>query len=69
MKKKDFQELRAKTKEELKGLIIKAQGELVRLKLEKKAGRLKDVHLPVKKSNDLARLKTILRERELNEDY
>ena len=67
MKKKELEELRTKTIEELKKLIRKTQEELVRLKIEKKAGKLKDVHQPRKKSDDLARLKTILKEKELNE--
>ncbi len=68
MKKKELKELRTKTVEELRKLIKKTQEELVGLKIEKKAGKLKDVHQPKKKSDDLARLKTILKEKELNEN-
>jgi len=67
MKKKDLQELRAKTNEGLRKLIKKFQEELVRLRIDKEAGRLKDVHQARKKSDDLARLQTILKEKELNE--
>jgi len=68
MKRKDLQELRTKAKKELLELIRKAEGELARLRIEKEAGKLKDVHLVTKKSDDLARLKTILKEMELNEN-
>lgn len=67
MKKKDLQELRAKTIKELKELIRKAEEELVGLRIDKEAGKLKDVHKVAKKSDDLARLKTILKEKELYE--
>jgi len=68
MKRKDLQELRTKTKKELLELIRKTEEELARLKIEKEAGKLKDVHLVTKKSDDLARLRTILKEMELNEN-
>jgi len=68
MKRKDFQELRTKTKKELLELIRKTEEELAKLRIEKEAGKLKDVHLVTKKSDDLARLKTILKEMELNEN-
>jgi len=68
MKRKDLQELRTKTKKELLELIRKAEEELARLRIEKEAGKLRDVHLVTKRSNDLARLKTILKEMELNEN-
>ncbi|MGB9706847.1 MAG: 50S ribosomal protein L29 [Microgenomates group bacterium] len=68
MKKKELQELRTKTKREILELIRKTEEELVKLRLEKEAGRLKDVHLVTKKSDDLARLKTILKEKELYEN-
>ena len=68
MKRKDLQELRTKTKRELLELIRKAEEELARLRIEKEAGKLKDVHLVTKRSDDLARLKTILKEMELNEN-
>jgi len=68
MKKKELQELRTKNKEELFQLIRKAEEELVKLRMEKEAGKLKNVHLITKRSNDLAKLKTILRQKELNEN-
>jgi len=68
MKRKDLQELRTKTKKELLELIRKTEEELARLRIEKEAGKSKNVHLLTKKSNDLARLKTILKELELNEN-
>jgi len=69
MKKSKLSELRMKTTKELEELIKKTQGELVKLRLAKEAGKLKDVHQVSKKRHDLARLKTILREKELNENF
>lgn len=69
MKKKDLQELRTKTIKELRELIRKAEEELVKLRIDKEAGKLKDVYLVKKKSDDLARLKTIFKELELNEGF
>lgn len=68
MKKKELKELRTKPLPELKELIKKTQEELARLKLEKEIGKLKNVCLIRIKRADLARLKTILKERELNEN-
>ncbi|MGB9911416.1 MAG: 50S ribosomal protein L29 [Microgenomates group bacterium] len=65
MKKKELQEIRTKTKKELLELIRKTQEKLVKLRLEKATGKLKDVHLPQKVADELAQLKTILREKEL----
>ncbi len=66
MKKKEIQDLRHKTIEELKALVKKSQEELLKLKLDKEAGKLKNVHLIETKRHDLARIKTLLREKELN---
>lgn len=68
MKKKDIQELHSKSKSGLKDLIKKVEEELVRIKAEKEAGSLKKIHQIAIKKRDLARLKTILREKELNEN-
>lgn len=68
MKKRELQELRAKTVKELDELIKKVEEESVKLRVDKKAGKLKNVHQVVKKKHDLARLKTILKEKELNEN-
>jgi ribosomal protein L29 len=65
MKKKDIQDLHHKTKGDLQNLMRKTQEELTKLKMDKQAGRLKNVHLPGAKRHDLARIKTVLREKEL----
>lgn len=65
MKKKDVQELRNKSIKELRELMRKIQEELVKLRTELGAGKLKNVHQVKLKRRDLARIKTILREKEL----
>ncbi len=66
MKKKELKELHQKSQQDLQGLMKKTQEELVKLKMDRKAGRLKNVRLPENKRHDLARIKTILKEKELN---
>jgi len=66
VKKKELNELHTKPTAELKQLIKKARLELIRLRMEQKAGKLKNFHLVKQKRHDLARLKTILKELELN---
>ena len=66
MKKKELKELHQKSQQELQNLMKKAQEELVKLKMDRKAGRLKNVRLPENKRHDLARIKTILEEKDLN---
>lgn len=55
------------TKESLLKMITKAQAELAKLRIEKAAGKIKNVHLVGQKRRVLAKLKTALREKELNE--
>lgn len=55
------------TKESLLEMINKAQAELAKLRVEKAAGKIKNVHLLGQKKQALARLKTALRQKELNE--
>jgi len=66
MKKKELKELHQKSQQELQNLMRKAQEELTKLKMDKQAGRLKNVRLPDTKRHDLARIKTILKEKDLN---
>lgn len=68
MKKKDLQEIRAKTRQEILKLIKETEEKLVKLRIEKASGKLRDVHLPQKTADELAQLKTILKEKELNEN-
>ena len=65
MKRKEKQESHQKNPEELKQEIKKIGEELVKLKMEKQVGKLKNVRLLKQKKNQLAILKTILREKEL----
>jgi len=65
MKRKEKQEFHQKNPEELKQEIKKIGEELVKLKMEKQVGKLKNVRLLKQKKNQLAILKTILREKEL----
>lgn len=67
MKKKQIVELHSKLVDQLKRLIEKAEEELVKLRIDLGAGKLKDIHQVKKKRRDLARIKTILKEKELNE--
>lgn len=65
MKRKEIKENRQKSKEELKQQVKKIAEELVKLRMEKQVGRLKNVRLIKQKKNQLAIIKTILREKEL----
>lgn len=67
MKRKEVKDLHSKTLEELKVLVGKASEELAKLKIDQKAGKLRNVHQLKQKSHDLARIKTVLKEMELHE--
>lgn len=67
MKTKDIKELHTKTIKELKGLLSKVQNELVKLRMEQAGGKLKDSHQVLKIRHDIARIKTVIRERKLSE--
>lgn len=60
MKKREIKELTQKSKEELVTMVKKYRQELVKLKLEKSVGKLKDSQAINKKRHDIARIKTIL---------
>jgi ribosomal protein L29 len=66
MKSKQIKELKQKNKEELILQVHKLAEELVKLKMEKQAGRLKNTQLIKKKKHDLAVVKTTLTEKEMN---
>lgn len=68
MKRKDIQELHSKTIKELKESAKKLQKELVQLQTDLGAGKLKNVHQIKTKRRDLAKVKTIIREKELMEE-
>lgn len=65
MKKKEKQALKSKSTTELKNLIEGIEKELVTLQVELKSGKLKNSYQVLGKRRDLARAKTILRNREL----
>lgn len=67
MKKKQIQ-LHAKTYQDLQTEAKKTQEELVKIRVNLKSGNLKDTQLINKKRRDLARIKTVLRQKELNEN-
>jgi len=58
-------EIRAKTSEQTQRDILDAQEELMNLRFQKESGQLVDSSLLRKLRRDIARMKTILREREL----
>ena len=68
MKRKEINQLHTKSSLELKTLIKKMEEELVRMKVDLESGKLKDVRAVLKKRRDLARVKTVLRKKELNEN-
>jgi large subunit ribosomal protein L29 len=67
MKAKDIKQLHQKSKEELNKMLKEAQEELVRIKMEIATRKLKNTHLLMKKRHEVARIKTIIHEKELLE--
>lgn len=67
MKKKEKQELHQKTIAQLQKEMTKSEKELAKLRLELRAGKLKNVHQFMSRRHQLAALKTILKEKELAE--
>lgn len=65
MKKNQLKELHTKALVELTSLIQKGEIELAKLKMDLRAGKLKDVQSLNKKRDDLARMKTIFRGKQL----
>lgn len=64
MKKKEKEELRAKTPAELAAEISKKQSEITKLRMEISLGKIKNTRAVRKLSDELAVLKTILKEKE-----
>ena len=67
MKKNQLKELHTKAAVELTSLIQKGEIELAKLKMDLRAGKIKDVQSLNKKRDDLARMKTIFRSKQLAE--
>mgnify|MGYP006419932369 CR=1 FL=1 len=68
MKTKDITELRAKTDKELLEVVADLQMKLAVARMEKKAGKLANTSLVSTLADDVARVKTILREMKLAEE-
>lgn len=68
MKKKELKEIHSKTSKELRGLEKKIRDELAHLKIDLKAGKLKNIQSYYDKKRDFARIKTIIKKLELNEN-
>ena len=66
MKRKDFDQLRSSTVESLRDLLKKTQLEALKIKLEISRGKVKNVHASLAKRKEVAKIKTLLREKELN---
>ena len=65
MKKKEFQELYSKDLKDLKQLAKKIDEEIFKLRMDKKTAKLKNVHTLDDKRRDLAKIKAVIREKEL----
>lgn len=66
MKKKQFDELKTKDLKALKEQVKKVDQEIFKLKMDKRTAKLKNISLLGQKKVDLAKIKTIVREKELN---
>jgi len=66
MKKKQFNELKTKDLKALKEQVEKVNREIFKLKMDKRTAKLKNISLLGQKKIDLAKIKTIIREKELS---
>lgn len=67
MRKKDLAQLRKKTLEELSVLVSQKGTQVAKLRQEILVGKTKNVHAAAGLRRELAQIKTIIREKELNE--
>lgn len=58
-------ELRSKSREELLKLISELKGKLLALRFESATGQLSETHLPSATKKDIAKIFTVLKEKEL----
>lgn len=65
MKTKEKQALREKTQEELRQMVIEAKQALEHERLEIRRGKVKNTSALLHKKKDIAKMSTILREKEL----
>jgi ribosomal protein L29 len=68
MKKQAIKDIKTKDTKELLVMIKKSIGELVKLKMERGLAKNKNIHLVAHKNNEIAVLKTILREKTIVEE-
>lgn len=67
MKRKELDELKTKSPEQLAKLVADLEKEKANLRLELAQGKLKNVHTLLKKKKDIARMMTILRTKVLTQ--
>lgn len=67
MKRRDLKELTTKSKEELIKMLKEYQDEVEKITIQEKAGRLKNVMLSSQKRKDIARILTMIRNKEIKE--
>lgn len=67
MKKKQKEEIRAKTAPELRGEIEKRRKELLQLRMEISLGKVKNTNLAKTKADELAVIRTVLQEKKFQE--
>ena len=65
MKKKEIKALAEKSKEELVKMLETSTQQLANLRLQLRAGKLKNIRAVMMERKKIARLKTILRQKEL----
>lgn len=65
MKRKKLQELRAKKIDKLESLAQEAESQLVKLRMERASGKIKDTTALKKKRREIAIIKTLTREKQL----
>lgn len=65
MKNNDIRALHDQTRSELEQKLVELQRQLVQAQLKLKVGKLEDVRLPKKLRADVSRVKTVLRQQEL----
>lgn len=66
MKKKDLKELKTRTVEELKKALIDIRVEIIKLQIELSRGTNKNLNSARNKKKDLARILTIMKEKEVS---
>ncbi len=63
MKKKELNQLKEKSPEELKELLAKAKLEALKMKMEQLRGKVKNVHTYLIKRKEIAKITTLINEK------